>query len=287
MSLISSASQIYRKEGLLPLARKSNRYALEKVLKAPVVDDLAYHFSRKDLKIQMDSEEDISDIIDTVVNIRPGYGQYKVYSIQLSDELYQLLKLVRKENTERVLEIGTANGGSFYTWCRGIPGIEDVVSLDLPNGRYGGGYNERKINIFESFSNKVNMEFVRGNSHKESTYKEVANIAGEEGFDFIFIDGDHSFEGVKMDFQMYKQLLAEDGVIALHDIKHHPNDPNVVNKRRKNTDAEDRHLNWGIAHPDVNVKEFWDDICEEYQTKEIISHPDQTWGGIGVIYPKS
>ncbi|WP_435098992.1 O-methyltransferase [Halorubrum sp. N11] len=287
MSIISSASQIYRKEGLLPLVRKSNRYAFEKVLRAPVVDDLLYYSSRKDLKIQMDSEEDISDIIDTVVNVRPGYGHYKVYSIQLSDELYQLLKLVRKENTERVLEIGTANGGSFYTWCRGIPDIKRVVSLDLPNGRYGGGYNERKINIFKSFSDEINMEFVRGNSHKKPTYKKVKNIANNDGFDFIFIDGDHSFEGVKKDFHMYKQLLSDDGVIALHDIIHHPDDPDIVRERKMNTDAKDRHLNWGIAHPDVNVKKFWDEVCEEYKTKEIVSHPDQTWGGIGVVYPKS
>lgn len=287
MTMIDSASQIYRKEGALTLAKKSKNYFINHSLKAPVIDNISYKMSLRDINDQMANEENMEDIIDTVVNIRPGYGRYKVYSIQLADELLELVQLVNSENTERVLEIGTANGGSFYTWCRGISSIEEVVSLDLPNGRYGGGYNERKINIFRNFSNTVNMEFVRGDSHKESIYEEVDSIAGEEGFDFIFIDGDHSYEGVKMDFHMYKKLLSENGIIALHDIQYHPNDPDIVHDKRKNTDAEDRHLNWGIAHPDVNVKEFWDEICSDYPTKEIISHPEQTWGGIGVVYPNS
>jgi hypothetical protein len=35
--------------------------------------------------------------------------------------------------------------------------------------------------------------------------------------DFLFIDGDHSYEGVKKDFDLYSKLLSEKGVIVLHD----------------------------------------------------------------------
>jgi len=35
--------------------------------------------------------------------------------------------------------------------------------------------------------------------------------------DLLFIDGDHSYEGVKKDFELYSQLLTENGVIVLHD----------------------------------------------------------------------
>lgn len=37
------------------------------------------------------------------------------------------------------------------------------------------------------------------------------------GIDFIFIDGDHSFEAVKKDFELYQKKLSKDGVIAIHD----------------------------------------------------------------------
>ncbi len=37
--------------------------------------------------------------------------------------------------------------------------------------------------------------------------------------DFIFIDGDHSFEGVKKDFELYSKKLTKNGCIALHDAR--------------------------------------------------------------------
>jgi hypothetical protein len=36
--------------------------------------------------------------------------------------------------------------------------------------------------------------------------------------DFLFIDGDHSYEGVKKDFEMYSPLVKSGGLIAFHDI---------------------------------------------------------------------
>jgi hypothetical protein len=35
--------------------------------------------------------------------------------------------------------------------------------------------------------------------------------------DFIFIDGDHSYDGVKKDFELYSQLLTDKGIIIIHD----------------------------------------------------------------------
>jgi predicted O-methyltransferase YrrM len=36
--------------------------------------------------------------------------------------------------------------------------------------------------------------------------------------DFLFIDADHSYEGVKKDFEMYSPLVRKGGIIAFHDI---------------------------------------------------------------------
>lgn len=35
--------------------------------------------------------------------------------------------------------------------------------------------------------------------------------------DFLFIDGDHSYEGVKLDFNLYSTILSDKGVIMIHD----------------------------------------------------------------------
>jgi hypothetical protein len=35
--------------------------------------------------------------------------------------------------------------------------------------------------------------------------------------DFLFIDGDHSYEGVKKDFELYSTILSDNGLIVIHD----------------------------------------------------------------------
>ena len=35
--------------------------------------------------------------------------------------------------------------------------------------------------------------------------------------DVLFIDGDHSYEGVKKDFELYSKILTKNGIIILHD----------------------------------------------------------------------
>jgi hypothetical protein len=35
--------------------------------------------------------------------------------------------------------------------------------------------------------------------------------------DFAFIDGDHSYEGLRGDWEAWSALVAEGGVVALHD----------------------------------------------------------------------
>ena len=36
-------------------------------------------------------------------------------------------------------------------------------------------------------------------------------------YDYIYIDGDHSYEGVRYDYEQSKQHLNADGIILLHD----------------------------------------------------------------------
>ena len=41
----------------------------------------------------------------------------------------------------------------------------------------------------------------------------------EGELDFLFIDGDHTYEGVKKDYEDYKKYVKDGGWIGFHDIK--------------------------------------------------------------------
>jgi hypothetical protein len=67
--------------------------------------------------------------------------------------------------------------------------------------------------------------------------------------DFLFIDGDHSYEGVKKDFELYSKLLSNNGVIILHD-----SDPNFEETLIVSEDAKkDYH---SFSGPSQLVKEL-------------------------------
>lgn len=53
-----------------------------------------------------------------------------------------------------------------------------------------------------------------------STGVEAAHYFDANGMgpvDFVFIDGDHSYEGLRGDWEAWRKLVAPDGIIALHD----------------------------------------------------------------------
>ena len=58
-----------------------------------------------------------------------------------------------------------------------------------------------------------------GSSHDYTMLEEVESILGEELLDFLFIDGDHTYEGVKQDYEMYRHLVKPGGWIGFHDTK--------------------------------------------------------------------
>ncbi|MBX2931852.1 MAG: class I SAM-dependent methyltransferase [Chitinophagaceae bacterium] len=47
------------------------------------------------------------------------------------------------------------------------------------------------------------------------------------GIDFIFIDGDHSLEGIKKDWEIFSQKIKSGGMIALHDTSIPNHNPSV------------------------------------------------------------
>jgi predicted O-methyltransferase YrrM len=102
-----------------------------------------------------------------------------------------------------------------------------------------------------------------GDSHDPRTTAEIKRkLAGAE-VDFLFIDGDHSYDGVKADFELYSPLVRPEGVIALHDIV--PGDEDNVG----------------------GVPTFWRELKERYETREIVEDWSQGSAGIGVIVRSS
>jgi predicted O-methyltransferase YrrM len=139
--------------------------------------------------------------------------------IQNKQEILSLLEMVRKLRPKVVMEIGTAQGGTLFMFSRVSDPSARIVSLDLPDGPGGGGYGEKRIPLCQAFAlNGQKLELMRADSHDPKNLEKVKHWLKGEPIDFLFIDGDHSYAGAKLDFEMYGPLVRPGGIIAFHDI---------------------------------------------------------------------
>jgi predicted O-methyltransferase YrrM len=180
-------------------------------------------------------------------------------------EFASLLRLLKRRKIKSIVEIGTAQGGSLYAWCKIAGSDAVIISIDLPGGPFGGGYTLNDIKKFRKYKRKnQKLYFLRKDSHKKETKNKLCEILDGRKIDFLFIDGDHGYSGVKKDFQLYSPLVKQNGLIVFHDILYHP------------------------KVPECKVNKFWNEIKRKYKNVAFIDKEDDRgwgqWGGIGVIY---
>ena len=203
------------------------------------------------------------------IDIRPS---------QVKEEITKLLQIIQKISPKVVLEIGTANGGTLFLFTRIADPRATIISIDLPEGSFGGGYLASKIPLYKSFAGvEQKMWLIGADSHDLQSLAKVMRILGRKKVDFLFIDGDHTYQGVKKDFQMYSPLVRQEGIIALHDIVRHS--PQTL------CEVDVPHAeHGGFLHPYPKANKFWNEIKHDFRHIEIVKNNNQYWAGIGVLY---
>lgn len=183
-----------------------------------------------------------------------------VRPIQNRYEITELIRRVVARAPKAVLEIGTARGGSLFLLCQAARDDAMIISLDLPYGRNGGGFPAWKEATYRTFAKPGQwLVLLRGNSHDPESFARVEQVLAGRKLDFILIDGDHSCDGVRTDFEMYSRLLAPGGMIALHDVLENRFDPSI------------------------DVHRFWSEIANRYNSEEIVDDVNQGQFGIGLV----
>jgi hypothetical protein len=74
------------------------------------------------------------------------------------------------------------------------------------------------------------------------------------------IDGDHAYDGVRRDFELYAPLVGSGCPIAFHDILPHP----LVER--------------------CEVDRFWDEIKHAYRHVEYVDPGGAQYGGVGILW---
>lgn len=183
---------------------------------------------------------------------------------QYKEELELLAREIEFSRPKTILEIGTADGGTLFLATRLASEDALIISIDLPQGMFGGGYEKWKIPLYKAFGQPdQRIELIRKNSHNPEVFDKVCQLLDKRRIDYLFLDGDHSYEGVKEDFYTYGKLLSDNAIVTFHDIVRDKSD-----------------------NPDHFVSLFWNEIKDNYEYKEFIKDRDQNKLGLGMLRVK-
>jgi len=102
---------------------------------------------------------------------------------------------------------GIFEGNRDYNWGD----IGSTYVVDACNGIGGPNDLENEDSFYRTH---FYPRFIKSTS--EEAYYDFFVRQGIK-IDFLFIDGDHSYDGVKLDFNLYSTILSDNGVIIIHD----------------------------------------------------------------------
>jgi predicted O-methyltransferase YrrM len=217
------------------------------------------------LRARADQAVTIDDLLELTFEFEP-FG-IKMAPLQARWEFRRLLEEVERVRPKTMLEIGTAKGGSLLAFAQLCAPDAHIVSLDLPQGPFGGGYPLWKVPLYKAFARRAQqLDLVRADSHSASTFAQVQSLLDGRKLDFLFIDGDHSYEGVRSDFETYTSLVRPGGIIAMHDIA-------------------PPHPDWPLTNGNDpgDVPRFWADLTKDVPAEAFVDPEGHGCFGIGLI----
>ena len=161
--------------------------------------------------------------------------------------------IIRELKPKIFVELGVHNGFSYFVGCQAIK----ECSLATKAFAVDHWEGDRQAGFFDDFvyqsASKLNIKYSDFSTLIKSSFIDALTKFENEIIDLLHIDGFHSYESVKEDFETWLPKMSKNGVILLHDIH--------------------------VRRDTFGVYEFWKEVKEEFNTIEFVgSH------GLGVVF---
>lgn len=123
------------------------------------------------------------------------------------------------------VELGTHNGVSFLAFCQAIQSLSldtKTFAIDTWEGDEMAGYYGQEV--FDELRAYHDSRYGKFSSLLRMTFDEGINYFSDGSIDLLHIDGLHTYEAVKHDFENWYRKLKPDAIVIFHDTNVHEND---------------------------------------------------------------
>ncbi len=151
---------------------------------------------------------------------------------------------VRNFKPEVIVELGTHKGTSLWSFAQAVKDGEinsEISAVDTWQGeKHAGFYGEE---VFEGVK-KIQQKYypdLKINLVRKTFDKALTDFA-DQSIDLLHIDGLHTYEAVKHDFESWLPKVKKDGVIMFHDVF--------------------------VSENDFGVYKFWEELKKKYKSVE-------------------
>lgn len=117
-----------------------------------------------------------------------------------------------------LVELGTHSGNSYFAFCQGV--LENGLTtrcyaIDTWEGDHQSkSYGEE---VYQSVSSYNNQHYGNFSSLLRMRFDEAIPLIPDRSIDLLHIDGLHTYEAARHDFESFRQKLSDSAIVLFHD----------------------------------------------------------------------
>jgi predicted O-methyltransferase YrrM len=159
---------------------------------------------------------------------------------------YFAYDLIEYLKPEIVVELGTHYGTSFFSFCQSVKDHHLKTKLyavdswegEKHSGHYDGSVYELVKSMKENHYSELSIHLLK------MYFNEALKLFDEKSIDLLHIDGLHTYEAVKEDFESWLPKMKSNGIVLFHDIS-------IINDPKR---------------ADFGVNKLWNELKKQYIT---------------------